>query len=463
MQKNMNRRSFGQMACAGMITMLAGHAGGETATSSNFPLEKSNQESTKLDLESRWKKLDDAIRSWWNDDLHSADENAIRNDPTKTLLFLPFRYTSAGGSEQSFPSMYDWDTQFINLALLIHDRAEIVHSNILDQVSMIFRFGKVLNGNRTYYLTRSQPPLLAWSVGNYLATRNDNELALDAYANLERAYTNYWNGPDHATTTGLSTCRDSGDKSLSPALAAEAETGLDFTPIFGGDVRRCVPIHVNAALVRYAEVLGSLATGLGWREKASIWQREASLRAQRINKYCWDSSKGFYFEYDYVRKKRLPYYSLNAYWPLWAGIASREQARRVIDHLKRFDQPFGLTFTDKPYRSPHPEYGILQWAYPAAWPPEQIIVALALRRYGFQDEMRKISRRYIRNVVETWELTGRLWEKYNAVTGGNGVPFDRYPCQPLHGWSSASAVIVGRVAFGLDVTGECSQILQGSQ
>lgn len=456
----MNRRLFGEMVTAGAIGVLAGGSRSNAAVTETPPPEKRARENSSGDLQGRWRKLDEAIRGWWNGDLHNAEENSIRKDPAKTLLFLPFPYSSAGGSHSAFPEMYGWDTQFINLALLVQNRADIVRWHILDQLFMIERYGKVLNGNRTYYLTRSQPPLWAWSIGNYLGVKNDDEVALLAYAELEREYTGYWNGPGHATPTGLSTCRDSGDKAMSPALAAECETGLDFTPIFGGDVRRCVPIHINCALVRYAQVLGALASRFGWHERAAAWQKDAGRRAQRINEYCWDEGNGFYFEYDFVKKKRLPYYSLNAYWPLWAGIASKDQAHRVVSNLGRFDHPFGLTFTDKQYPNPHPEFKALEWAYPEAWPPEEIIVALALRRYGYRDEMQKISLRYIRNVIETWEKTGYLWERYNAVNGGHQVPVERTAPARLHGWSSASAVIVGRTAFGLDTTGKASEILE---
>ena len=87
------------------------------------------------------------------------------------------------------------------------------------------------------------------------------------------------------------------------------------------------------------------------------------------------TSEGCYFEYDYVRKTRLPYYSLNAYWPLWIGIASPAQAKRVANHLDLFDHPYGLTFTDKTYPGIHPEYKALEWAYPESWPQQQIVVA----------------------------------------------------------------------------------------
>jgi alpha,alpha-trehalase len=423
----------GTLGAAAQLTPLAGSQGTPSEADAG--------------LKARWQKLDDAIRGWWNSDLRKADEEAIRDDPKKTLLFLSFPYISGGGSESAFPEIYGWDTQFTNLALLKHGRTDIVRWHILDQLSQIDRFGMVLNGNRSFYISRGQPPLLAWSVENYLNATGDEEFALHAYPSLVAEYTKYWNGPSHQTPIGLSTCRDSGSADLTPPLAAECESGLDFTPIFDGDVRRCVPIHINVALVCYARVLALLADRFGWHQKAEAWRMEAQQRVDRINKYCWDESQGCYFEYDYVRQKRLPYYSLNVFWPLWQGIASASQARRVVSHLEIFDHPYGLTFTDRDYPSPHPEFAVNEWAYPEAWPPQQIVVGMALERYGYPDKAREVSRKYIANMVATWEQTGHLWERYNAIAGGHDVPIERQPARPLHGFTSASAVVVGRIAF----------------
>ncbi len=443
----MDRRAFVGMVLAGSAAIATGLNKGEAATL--VGKRQDGKSDDKDELRFRWERLDNSIGSWWDGDLHRATEEEVLNDPQKTLIFLPFPYSTAGGSEAAFPEMYGWDTQFINLGLLAHDRADIVRNNILDQLSMIDRFGMVLNGNRTFYLTRGQPPLLAWSVENYLlAKKDDDELAMLAYPRLEHAYTGYWNGPDHRTNTGLSTCHDSGKGSdTSLELAAEAEAGLDYTPIFDGDIRHCVPIHMNCALVRQAQVLCSLAERFGWQERAARWRKEADERAQHINQYCWDDSKGCYFEYDYVRKIRLPYYSLNAYWPLWVGIASPSQAQRMVGHLKLFDRSYGLTFTDKDYPNPHPQFKALEWAYPECWPPQQVIVALGLQRYKFLKEAQAVNRRYIDNVVTTWEKTGQTWERYNAVAGGYVCPIERTAVARLHGWSSASAAVLGRMLF----------------
>ena len=458
----MNRRSFVTMA-TGTIAIgtalgrsraeaLAGILGGTTAEDS--------------DLIARWQKMDAAMRGWWEGDLMRADEEGIIRDATptpptqankdnpasnrtlKTLIFLPFPYSSGGGSVASFPEIYGWDIYFINLGLIAHDRLDIARWNILDQLTMIDRFGKVLNSNRTWNTGRGQPPLLAWNIENYLAAKQDDELAMRAYPSLEKEYTDYWNGPGHITPIGLSTCRDMDPKdSLTEEQDAECEAGLDFTPIFGGDVRRCVPLHINTALVRYAQVMGKLAERFGWKGKAAAWQKKADERAALINKYCWDEQEGFYFEYDYVSGKRLPYYSLLGFWPLWTGIASKEQARRVVEHLKMFDRPYGLTFTDRSYPGVHPEFKNIEWAYPEAWPQQHVAVAQALKRYGYHQRARDVSRRFMANVITTWEKTGLTWERYDAVVGGHNVPVERNPAQPLHGFTSASAVVVGRIAF----------------
>lgn len=460
----MNRRSFVGMAVTGAAALATGLGHGEAASLVSSAGEGAAADSN---LTALWLKMDQAMRGWWDGDLERADEEAIRRDavgkpptpvgenhpwshsPPGTLLFLPFPYSSGGGSVGSFPEMYGWDEHFINLGLLAHGRTDIVRWNILDQLFMIERFGKVLNGNRTFYETRGQPPLLGMSVDKYLAVKkDDDEVAQLSYPLLERSYRGYWNAPGHATPIGLSTCRDSGKGSpTDEELASECEAGLDFTPIFGGHISDCVPIHVNCALVCQTRMLGALAERFGWSDKAAQWRKEAENRAELINRYCWDPREGFYFEYDYVRRTRLPYYSLNGYWPLWINIASRAQAQKVAEHLHLFDRPYGLTFTDRIYPGVHPQYKALEWEYPESWPQQQIVVAEALQQYGYPDKARAISRRYMANVMHTWQKTGLTWERYNGVDGGHTVPVERDPPQPLHGFSSAAAVVVGRIAF----------------
>lgn len=435
-------------------------------------------------MKTGWQKLDETIRSWWDDDLKTAHEEDIRNDEAKTLLYLPFPYSSAAGSERAFPEMYGWDTHFINLGLLAHGRLENVRWHILNQLSMIERYGMVLNGNRTYYLTRAQPPLLPDSIWRYfLATKKraqkpettqeqklaqklekepeqnpeqeqeikqphpDLDLLFTAYPLLKKEYTHYWNGEHHSTPTGLATNRDLGDPNLRAELAAEAETGLDFNALFGGDVRNCVPLQTNCILVQYARVLANIADALNRPDEARAWKAEADRRALKIRALCWNEDEGFFFEYDTVRGEQLPVWSLCAYWTIWAGVATYKQADRLVGQLERFEAAHGLTFTDKAYSSPHPEFQHLQWSYPAGWPPMHIMVVQALQKYNYEAAAQRIAEKYLRLMLELYEQTGKLWEKYNVVEGTTEIPVERAENVPFHGWTSSAAVLFGQLIF----------------
>ncbi len=420
------------------------------------------------DSKERWEAVDRLIRSWWDadtrcareeeicnselggawflDEEHRAQEQTGRAAEAHTLLYLPFPYISAGGSESAFPEMYCWDIHFINRALLLHGRRDIVRHHILNHLFMIERYGMVLNGNRTYYVTRSQTPLLADSVVAFARTEPDRELLMLAYPTLKKEYEGYWTASHHQTPTGLATHRDMGDSRLRPELAAEAES-LDFTPIYDGDVRNCVPLQLNCALVRYEENLAWIASMVGCDKDADGWRSKAEQRKSRIREYCWDSAAGFFFEYNYARTVRLPYWSLGAYWTLWAGVANAEEARRLVQHLARFSGSYGLTQTDAAYPSPHPEFSWLQWGYPCAWAPSQMIVVEGLDRYGYRSEAEDVARRYLRCLLDEYDRTGKFWEKYNGVEGTANVPRERTPSVPLHGWTTAAVAWLGHRLF----------------
>lgn len=391
-----------------------------------------------------WRELDAAIRGWWAGDVHTALEADVRADTEGTLLFLPHPYTTAGGSERAFPEMYGWDTFFINCALLVHDRTDLVKNHLLNQLHQIERFGMMLNGNRSFYQTRSQPPLLAEGVRRYVAHTGDRALLMQAYPLLMREYTGYWCAAHHATPTGLATNRDIGETSH-PRLHAESETGLDFFAGFDGEVRNCAPLITNCILAGYTKMLGWAAGELGLPAESVHWQEETETRAARIRQYCWNEQDGFFFEYNFVKGQQVPVWSLCAYWAMWAGVTNAEQNTRLVANLTRFESDHGLAMTDRDYGSPHPEFTWLQWSYPAGWPPFQIMVVEALDQAGFHDEAARVAAKYAALQLQLFAETGKLWEKYNVVAGTLTFPHERYEVPPLHGWSSAAVVLLGRV------------------
>ena len=413
-----------------------------------------------------WEALDATIRTWWSTDLGHATEDAVRGDPEGKLLFLPFPFLAPSGATGAYTQMYAWDTDFISRALLVHERFDLVRGHILNSLSMVERFGYVPNANHAAAVTRSQTPLLPDTLWRYFRATEDADLLLRAYPLLKQEYCGYWTAEHHSTPIGLATNRDLGDAHWPPALAAEAETGLDWTPIFGGDVRRCAPLITNCALVRYARVLALIGRELGRDVEAEGFEQDAERRAAAIRDHCWDERSGAFLEFDHVERQRLPYLSACTLWPLWAAVATRDQAARVVEGLHRLEQSHGVASTDRAYADPHPDTrslepeaasdapaelvggrGQLQWMYPAGWAPEQLIAVEGLDRYGYERAAERIAARFLALVLERYDETGMLWEKYNVVDGSLVLPNSRYGNVPMRGWTAAAVVLLGRRLF----------------
>ncbi|QNE16713.1 hypothetical protein F1D05_00875 [Kribbella qitaiheensis] len=397
-----------------------------------------------------WLSLDDTIRAQWDDDVVPGDDAILRDCCQSIPMPRPYVAGGAPTSPPWYRTMFSWDAYFSNLALLAHRRLDLVKDAIENYLAMIDRFGYMPNGNQVPLATRSQVPLFPDSIARYLAASADGDLLERAYPRLVEEYRGYWLADHHRTPAGLATNRDLGDPNLDPRLAAEAETGLDFTSLFEGNVSNTVPVMTNCSLVRYAQVLAGMAANLGLRGHSSQWRAEAAQRAERIRELCWNSEAGFFYDYDYVAERHVRQASPTGYWPLWAGVATAEQARSCVDFLPRLLQPFGLVTTDTAAESP---FGAalgnegLQWMYPAGWPPLQIIATWGLERYGHVEPMRRIAMRYLEMVVRNFRHTGELYEKYNVIDGGIELPNARYGTLPLHGWTSASVVLIGRQLF----------------
>ena len=134
--------------------------------------------------------------------------------PAEGLLYLPRPYVVPGGQ---FNEMYGWDSYFIQLGLLADGRVELARDMTDNALFEVQHYGGVLNANRTYYLTRSQPPFLSRMIGDVLAAPGafKNDAERDAW--LTRAYplavANYriWTRPEHrAGDTGLARYFDLG-------------------------------------------------------------------------------------------------------------------------------------------------------------------------------------------------------------------------------------------------------------
>ena len=157
-------------------------------------------------------------------DLPNIEIRKLPEDPAQVrdqgLLYLPRPYVVPGGR---FNEMYGWDSYFIQVGLLRDGELELAKDMADNALYEIREYGKILNANRTYYLTRSQPPFLTeMLLGVYGRTR-DRKWLEDAVPAIDK-YHHYWTSEPHSTPeTGLSRYFDLGDGPAPEVVAAERD------------------------------------------------------------------------------------------------------------------------------------------------------------------------------------------------------------------------------------------------
>jgi alpha,alpha-trehalase len=167
------------------------------------------------------------------------------------------------------------------------------------------------------------------------------------------------------------------------------ESGFDPSNRYGPFSAAIVdyaPVCLNALLYRMEREAGRIQTILGNGQAAAEWQGRARRRQQLVDRFLWDPEAGLYFDYNVVTGKRRHYEFATTFYPLWAGMSSVQQARRVAGNLGRFEAPGGLLTSTTTSGS--------QWDAPFGWAPLQIIAGGGLRRYGYQGPADRIARKY---------------------------------------------------------------------
>ena len=405
------------------------------------------------------------------------DPNGLRE---QGLLYLPRPYVVPGGR---FNEMYGWDSYFIQVGLLRDgdiDLAKDMADNFLYEIR---EYGKILNANRTYYLTRSQPPFLTQMLLGVYRKTHDREWLANALPAIEKYY-RFWTTEPHLTPeTSLSRYYDLGDGPAPEVVSAEKdaeghthydlvkqyfrthkiadydvgeyydarrdiltmlfykgdrsmrESGFDPSDRFGKfniDIIHYNPVCLNSLLYLMERQTAEILKILDRSGNAAVWERRAADRAERINRLMWDEQAGLYFDYEFVHKRRRNYPFATTFFPLWAGIANREQAAAVVRNLPLFEKAGGLQTSTNVSGN--------QWDAPFAWAPLQLVAVEGLRRYGYNTEADRISREFLSMVLEQYQQRGIIVEKYDAVRRSmdvsRGIQFGYSSNEAGFGWTN---------------------------
>ncbi|MFN4146101.1 MAG: alpha,alpha-trehalase TreA [Runella sp.] len=377
-----------------------------------------------------------------------------------TLIALPFPYVVPGGR---FREIYYWDSYFTMLGLEVSRQYELLENTLNNFAFLIDHVGHIPNGNRTYYVSRSQPPFFALMIDLWSQIKGD-DVWTKYLPQLQKEYdfwtrstdervvlmpdgsklNRYWdNNPTPRPEAYKEDIELAQQVPHRPAeevyrhIRAAAESGWDFSSRWFADGHAMATIHTTDiipvdlnCLLYFLEKSLAKAYRLSEKENLSyFYENQAMLRQEAIQRYCWDENAGFYFDYDWKVQRQKTTYSLAGVFPLFFNIASSTQAHKIAKVLKdRFLQMGGLLTT---LQDTHQ-----QWDAPNGWAPLHWVAYQGLKNYGLNDLASEIKDRWLTNCEQYFDKTGKMMEKYNVLTHDISAQGGEYPNQDGFGWTN---------------------------
>ncbi|MFO7711144.1 MAG: trehalase family glycosidase [Candidatus Woesearchaeota archaeon] len=315
-----------------------------------------------------------------------------------------------------------WDSYFIILGLIETGQIRLAKGIIDNFAYLCNRFGIIPSRNRYYNLGISQPPFFTSMVLDVFSHTKDKQWLREMAKTAEKELS-YWMDDIHSVD-GLSRYCDH----WHTHLTAEHESGWDMTSRFDDRCLHILPVDLNSLLFKYEKDLSHIFAILE-DDKATEYEHKAEQRKEKINKLMWDE---FFFDYDFHNQKIHRFFSLAGFYPLWAGLATKDQAKRLRDCLSFFEYDGGLANTQEEDLASE----FRQWDYPNGWPNQQWIVIKGLLDYGFNEDAERIAAKWLQLNETVFQKTGAMWEKYDVVNMDKGKD-GRYPTQKGFGWTNA--------------------------
>jgi len=393
-----------------------------------------------------------------------------------SLIPLPYPYIVPGGR---FREIYYWDSYFTQLGLMASGEEEMTQNMVNNFSFLIDSLGFIPNGNRDYFLGRSQPPFFSLMV-RLIASNNRDEF-INYQQSMVDEYHFWMKGADdlsleHRAEARVVLMPDSSilnrywdnyavprpesfkadyqlvnQNNLSPKatyrhLRAGAESGWDFSSRWFKDNKNISTIHTTDiipvdlnSLMYHLEVM--IAQGYNWNgevAKSKEYLIKADNRKKAILNYLWDDKSNFFIDYDYLAQEPTGVLSLAGVYPLYFKLASKSQAkavsRKIVDS---FLKPGGFVSTLNTTEQ--------QWDAPNGWAPLQWMTINGLYNYGYFEIGNSGAERWLARNKEVYKATGKMMDKYNVVDTGSMAGGGEYDLQDGFGWTNGVALALDKI------------------
>ncbi len=413
----------------------------------NFELPKSTQSTygVKNHIKQLWKVLE------------RKPDTLIQGS---TLIPLPYNYIVPGGR---FREVYYWDSYFTMLGLEESGEINTIENMVKNFAFLIDQFGHIPNGNRTYYISRSQPPFFALMV-ELLADIKGDEVYQTFLPQLLKEH-EYWTSGKRlveiSKTDKLSRYWDENDsprqesyredflvaqksdRNLSEMyhhLRAGAASGWDFSSRWFSDQKSIetikttdiIPIDLNALLYRQEMIIAHAYDSKNESKQAEIFKLKANDRLKLIEKYFWNKSKSFYTDYDFVKKEQQSQITAAGLVPLFAiqnqGVVKSHLSDIVNQTRVNLLKDGGIVTTTINSNQ--------QWDAPNGWAPLQWMAIKGFNNYEEKALAATIAERWVGLNIKVFNDTGKLMEKYNVENLSLRAGGGEYDSQDGFGWTN---------------------------
>jgi len=381
-----------------------------------------------------------------------------------------------------FNEMYGWDSYFEGIGLLLDNRVDLAKAMVDNFCYQIEHYGKILNANRSYYLTRTQPPFLSSFIREVYEKqpeigvswlRNTLKWAIKEYQTvwMEEGMRLTKTGLNRYFAQGIGIPPETEDGHFEEALSAFAklvipstntakipsvetfvanyQNGLLDMPEVdtyfthdrslresGHDTSwRLDDLCADLNVVDLNSMLYVYETDFGYLIKeylnndfkntnAQYWESQALKRKNLVNSLLWNEEEAQFFDYNFKTNTQHPFESASNYFPLWAGLCSQDQAQkmlpRMIADLKELG---GIAGSSKKMDDTFGAKGAQrQWDYPNGWAPHQMLLWKGLRNYGFEKELQELTYRWLWMITKNAvHYNGTIPEKYDVVAATHEV------------------------------------------
>jgi alpha,alpha-trehalase len=417
------------------------------------------------------------IKNLWSNLRRKGDKLAEGS----SLLPLPYPYIVPGGR---FREIYYWDSYFTMLGLKESGETVMIENMIKNFAFLIDTYGHIPNGNRSYYLSRSQPPFFSMMV-DLLAGIKGDAVYKTFLPQLEKEY-NYWMDktaktmhavkmPDGSTLNryydrddvprqesykedyeaaenaanqlamlvrmsspeALKKLLDDKKAITCRHLRSGAESGWDFSSRWFEDEKNIatiqttdiIPVDLNCLLYNLEMVISKGKLLIKNKAGNTTFKNAAANRKAAILKYCWNAATNYFCDFNIVTKQQKSNITAAGFFPLFVKIATAAQAAGVAATATKYLlKPGGIVTT--------PNNTGQQWDAPNGWAPLQWVAVTGLNNYKQTALAKDIANRWLALNDKVYAATGKFMEKYNVEDLSKEAGGGEYPSQDGFGWTN---------------------------